>query len=180
MSDTPQASSAAMPLAADNDPQETREWREALEAVIAQEGPQRAHFLIEQLIELARSTGINLPYNASTDYVNTIPTDQQIPAPGDYAIEARIRAYVRWNALAMVLRANRDDSGLGGHIASYASAATLFDVGFNHFWKAPLSDGGGDLVFVQGHSAPGVYARAWMLGRLTTEQMDNFRREVDG
>ncbi len=166
--------------AQDADPQETREWLEALDAVIASAGAERAHFLLEQLIAQGHRTGINIPYSATTDYVNTIPADQQPVAPGNYELEHKIRAYARWNALAMVLRANRDDSGLGGHIASYASAATLFDVGFNHFWKAPLSDGGGDLVFVQGHSAPGVYARAWMLGRLTTEQMDNFRREVDG
>jgi len=164
----------------DVDAQETREWLDALEAVIVQEGPQRAHFLIERLIELGRRTGINLPYNASTEYINTIPADQQITAPGDYAIENRIRAYVRWNALAMVLRANQDDSHLGGHIASFASAATLYDVGFMHFWHAPSEQHGGDLVLVQGHSAPGIYARAFMLGRLTEEQLDGFRRDVDG
>jgi len=169
-----------LPEPADADAQETREWLDALDAVIAQEGPQRAHFLIERLIEMAHRAGINLPYNANTDYINTIPVDQQIAAPGDYAIENKIRAYVRWNALAMVLRANRDDSGLGGHIASFASAATLFDVGFNHFWHAPSEQHGGDLVFVQGHSAPGVYARAFMLGRLTEKQLDGFRRDVDG
>jgi len=169
-----------LPEPADADVQETREWLDALDAVIAQEGPQRAHFLIERLIELAHRAGINLPYNANTDYINTIPVDQQIAAPGDYAIENKIRAYVRWNALAMVLRANRDDSALGGHIASFASAATLFDVGFNHFWHAPTEQHGGDLVFIQGHSAPGVYARAFMLGRLTGAQLDGFRRDVDG
>jgi len=168
------------PESFDVDAQETREWLDALEAVIAEEGPQRAHFLIERLIELAHRAGINMPYNASTDYLNTIPVDQQIAAPGDYAIENKIRAYVRWNALAMVLRANRDDSGLGGHIASFASAATLFDVGFNHFWRAPSEEHGGDLIFIQGHSAPGVYARAFMLGRLTEAQLDGFRRDVDG
>jgi len=169
-----------LPESSDPDTQETREWLDALDAVIAQEGPQRAHFLIERLIELAHRAGINLPYNANTDYINTIPVDQQMAAPGDYALENKIRAYVRWNALAMVLRANRDDSGLGGHIASFASAATLFDVGFNHFWHAPSEQHGGDLIFVQGHSAPGVYARAFMLGRLTEAQLDGFRRDVDG
>ena len=164
----------------DADPQETREWLEALEAVIAQEGPGRAHFLLEQLIALGHQTGINMPYSANTEYTNTIPADQQPVTPGDYEMEQKIRDYARWNAMVMVLRANKDDSGLGGHIASYASAATLYDIGYNHFWHAPSEQHGGDLVFSQGHSAPGTYARAFMLGRLTEEQMDNFRREVDG
>jgi pyruvate dehydrogenase E1 component len=174
MSAVPQLASS------DADPQETREWLEALQAVIAQEGPERAHYLLEQLIAMGHQTGINMPYSATTDYINTIPADQQPVTPGDYEMEQRIRDYARWNAMVMVLRANKDDSGLGGHIASYASAATLYDVGFNHFWHAPSASHGGDLVFSQGHSAPGVYARAFMLGRLSQEQMDNFRREVDG
>ena len=119
------------------------------------------------MIALGHRAGINIPYSATTDYINTIPSDQQPTAPGDYQMEHTIRAYTRWNALAMVLRANRNDSGLGGHIASFASAATLYDVGFNHFWHAPTDTHGGDLVFSQGHSAVGVYARAFMLGRLT-------------
>ncbi len=164
----------------DVDAQETQEWLEALKGVIAQEGPERAHFLIEKLVELARREGINLPYKANTAYINTIPTATQAPRPGNFDVEHRIRSYVRWNALAMVLRANRNDSGLGGHIASFASAATLYDIGFIHFWHSASSDHGGYLVFIQGHSAPGVYARAFMLGRLGREQMDNFRREVDG
>ena len=167
----------------DPDAQETQEWLDALEAVIEQEGPERAHYLIERLVELARRTGINLPYKATTAYINTIPPGQQIASPGDHAVEHRIRSYVRWNALAMVLRANKGDSNLGGHIASFGSAATLYDVGYNHFWHAPSPDNtghGGDMVFVQGHSATGVYARAFMLGRLTEDQMNNFRREVDG
>jgi len=167
-------------LPSDPDTQETQEWLDALEAVIEQEGPERAHYLIERLVELARRTGINLPYKATTAYINSIPPGKEIPSPGDHAIEHRIRSYVRWNALAMVLRANKNDSGLGGHIASFASAATLYDVGFNHFWRAPSDSHGGDMVFVQGHSNPGIYARAFMLGRLTRDQMDNFRREVDG
>ncbi len=174
MSAVPQLASS------DADPQETREWLEALQAVIAQEGPERAHFLLEQLIAMGHQTGINIPYSATTEYINTIPADQQPVTPGDYEMEQRIRDYARWNAMVMVLRANRDDSGLGGHIASYASAATLYDIGYNHFWHAPSENHGGDLVFSQGHSAPGTYARAFMLGRLTEEQMDNFRREVDG
>ena len=172
--------SAPQLASSDADPQETREWLEALQAVIAQEGPERAHFLLEQLIALGHQTGINMPYSANTEYINSIPADQQPVTPGDYELEQTIRDYARWNALVMVLRANKDDSGLGGHIASYASAATLYDVGFNHFWHAPSPAHGGDLVLSQGHSAPGTYARAFMLGRLTEAQMDNFRREVDG
>ncbi|MBK9622979.1 MAG: pyruvate dehydrogenase (acetyl-transferring), homodimeric type [Rhodocyclaceae bacterium] len=180
MSANSNASSNLAKLPPDADPRETREWLESLEAVIQQAGPERAHFLLEQLITLGHQAGINIPYSANTEYINTIPSDQQAIAPGDYRMEHTIRAYARWNALAMVLRANRDDSGLGGHIASYASAATLYDVGFNHFWHAPTDTHGGDLVLSQGHSATGVYARAFMLGRLTEQQLDNFRREVDG
>jgi pyruvate dehydrogenase E1 component len=166
--------------ALDGDAQETREWLEALEAVIEHAGPERAHFLIEKLIELGHRAGINLPYAANTEYINTIPADRQPLAPGDYALENRIRAYVRWNALAMVLRANKGDSNLGGHIASFASAATLYDVGFQHFWHAPSDKHGGDLVFFQGHSAPGIYARAFLLGRFDEGKLDGFRQEVDG
>ncbi|MEW6330548.1 MAG: pyruvate dehydrogenase (acetyl-transferring), homodimeric type [Pseudomonadota bacterium] len=164
----------------DLDAQETQEWLDALSAVIQQEGPERAHYLIEKQIELARAAGINVPYAANTAYVNTIPPDQQAHSPGNHALEDRIRSFVRWNAVAMVLKANKDDSNLGGHIASYASAATLYDVGFNHFWRAPSDRHGGDLIYMQGHSAPGFYARAFMLGQLSAEQLDNFRREVDG
>ena len=167
-------------LPSDPDTQETQEWLDALEAVIEQEGPERAHYLIERLVELARRTGINLPYKATTAYINTIPPGKEIASPGDHAIEHRIRSYVRWNALAMVLRANKGESNLGGHIASFASAATLYDVGYNHFWHAPSDTHGGDLVFVQGHSAPGVYARAFMLGRLKESQLENYRQEVNG
>ncbi|TAM44524.1 MAG: pyruvate dehydrogenase (acetyl-transferring), homodimeric type [Gammaproteobacteria bacterium] len=169
-----------LPVQTDTDAQETQEWLDALSAVIQQEGPERAHYLIEKQIELARAAGISVPYSANTAYVNTIPPDQEVRSPGNHELEDRIRSYVRWNALAMVLRANKGDSNLGGHIASFASAATLYDVGYNHFWRAPAGDHGGDLVFMQGHSSPGIYARAFMLGRLTAEQLDNFRREVDG
>ncbi|NWG32217.1 MAG: pyruvate dehydrogenase (acetyl-transferring), homodimeric type [Rhodocyclaceae bacterium] len=176
----PGAASVLAAQTADADPQETREWLDALEAVIEQAGPERAHFLIEQLITLGQRAGINIPYSANTDYVNTIPVDRQPLAPGDYAIENRIRSYVRWNALAMVLRANRGQSNLGGHIASFASAATLYDVGFQHFWRGPGHPSGGDLIFFQGHSAPGIYARAFLLGRLSEAQLDGFRQEVSG
>ena len=169
-----------IPPKTDVDAQETQEWLDALSAIIQQEGPERAHYLIEKQIELARAAGINVPYAANTAYVNTIPPDQEVRSPGNHALEDRIRSYVRWNALAMVLKANKGDSNLGGHIASYASAATLYDVGFNHFWRAPSEKHGGDLIYMQGHSAPGFYARAFMLGQLTAGQMDHFRREVDG
>ena len=163
----------------DVDPQETQEWLDALDGVIRAEGVDRAHFLLEQLVDKARRSGAYLPFSLNTAYLNTIPPGREDRSPGNHEIENRIRAYVRWNAMAMVVRANKH-TNVGGHIASFASAATLYDVGYNHFWRAPSENFGGDLVFVQGHSAPGVYARAFMLGRLTDEQMDNFRQEVDG
>jgi pyruvate dehydrogenase E1 component len=163
----------------DIDPQETREWLDALDSVLAAEGPDRAHFLIEQLIDKARRSGAFLPFSANTSYINTIPVDRQVRIPGDQNIEHTIRSVVRWNAMAMVVRANKH-TNVGGHIASFASAATLYDVGFNHFWHAPSDEHGGDLVFIQGHSSTGVYARAFMLGRLTEEQLDFYRQEVDG
>jgi len=166
--------------AADVDTVETREWLEALEAVIQTEGVERAHYLLEQLIDKARRSGANLPFSPNTAYVNTIPPHLEQPAPGDPAIEDRIRSYVRWNAMAMVVKANRKSTELGGHIATFASAATLYDVGFNHFWRAPSHEHGGDLVYFQGHASPGAYARAFLEGRLTEEQLDNFRQEVDG
>jgi pyruvate dehydrogenase E1 component len=163
----------------DHDPLETREWIDALKAVLEVEGTERAHFIIDNLIDEARRFGAFLPFSANTDYVNTIPVELQPKMPGDATIEEKIRNYARWNAMAMVVRANKH-TNVGGHIASYASAATLYDVGFNHFWNAPSDAHGGDLVFVQGHSAPGIYARAFMLGRLTAEQLDGYRQEVDG
>ncbi len=164
----------------DNDPEETREWLEALEAVIAQEGPERAHFLIEQLIDLNRRSGGHLPYQATTAYVNTIPVHKEKRSPGNPDLEWKIRAIIRWNAMAMVVRANRRPGSLGGHIASFASAATLYDVGFNHFFRGPDHPNGSDLLYVQGHSAPGFYARSYLEGRFDEERLDNFRREVDG
>ncbi len=166
--------------AADDDPQETQEWLEALEAVIEREGVERAHFLLEKLIDKARRSGAYLPYSANTAYINTIPPQKEEYTPGDPAIEWRIRSLVRWNALAMVVKANRKSSELGGHIASFASAATLYDVGFNHFFHAPGGGHGGDLIFVQGHSAPGIYARAYLYGLLDEEHLNNFRQEVNG
>ena len=172
-------------IAHDKDPEETREWQDALEAVIAHEGPERAHFLLEKLIDQARRNGAYLPYSANTAYINTIPANKEKLSPGDQALESRIRSYVRWNALAMVVRANRKPGDLGGHIASFASAATLYDVGFNHFFRGSLTadDGkkqAGDLVYFQGHSAPGIYARAFLEGRLSEEQLNAFRMETEG
>jgi len=163
----------------DEDPVETQEWLDAIEAVLENEGSERAHYILEQLINKARLLGAEIPFSAETDYINTIPVPQQAKLPGDKAIEHKIRSYVRWNAMVMVLRANKG-TNVGGHIASFASAATLYDVGFNHFWNAPSENHGGDLIFVQGHSAPGVYARAFLLGRLSAEDMDGFRQEADG
>jgi pyruvate dehydrogenase E1 component len=164
----------------DIDPQETQEWLDALEAVLEQEGIERAHFLLERLIDKARRSGAYLPYSANTAYLNTIPVQQQERFPGDRAMERRIRSFVRWNAMAMVVQANRLSTELGGHISSFASSATLFDVGYNHFFHARTKDHGGDLVFIQGHSAPGIYARAFLEGRISEEQLYNFRQEVDG
>ena len=168
----------------DSDTEETQEWLDALEAVIAHDGNERAHFLIGKLIDRARRDGAYLPYSANTGYINTIPTAHQIAAPGDHALEHRIRRLVRWNALAMVVRANRKPGDLGGHIASFASAATLYDVGFNHFFRGSIEKDGarlpGDLIYFQGHSAPGIYARAFLDGRLNEEQLDRFRMETEG
>ena len=162
------------------DETETREWLEALAAVIENDGPERAHYLLERMVEKTRRAGAHLPYRATTAYVNSIAPENEQPHPGNAALESRLRALVRWNALAMVVRANRNEDALGGHIASFASAATLYDIGFNHFWHAPTEDHGGDLVYIQGHSSPGIYARAFLEGRLSEEQLENFRRDVEG
>ena len=180
----PPANAAAF----DTDAQETREWLEALDAVISAEGPERAHFLLEKLIEEARHNGIDRPFSATTPYINTIEPVDEERSPGNLEIEGRLRAYMRWNAMALVVKANRHDPAdggdLGGHISSFQSVAHLFAAGFNHFWHADDTDKGGthggDLLYIQGHSAPGIYARAFMEGRLSEEQLLNFRQEVDG
>ncbi|MGJ8692439.1 MAG: pyruvate dehydrogenase (acetyl-transferring), homodimeric type [Thalassotalea sp.] len=164
----------------DIDSAETQEWLESLEAVLENEGPERAHFLLEKLIDQARRSGTHLPFDAKTAYVNTIPTSQEPKMPGDQTIEARIRAAIRWNALMIVLRASKKDLELGGHIGSFASSAMLYDVGFNHFFKAPTAENGGDFIFSQGHISPGIYSRSFVEGALTEEQLDNFRQECDG
>ncbi|MDZ5460193.1 pyruvate dehydrogenase (acetyl-transferring), homodimeric type [Azohydromonas lata] len=175
---------AGAAAANDQDPQETREWLDALSAVIESEGRDRGHFLLEQLLEHARQNSIDMPFSATTGYVNTIEPQEEERCPGNLEIEERLRAYMRWNAMAMVVRANRhnpaDGGDLGGHISSFASLATMLGAGFNHFWHAATPEHGGDLLYIQGHSAPGIYARAYLEGRITEEQLLNFRQEVDG
>ncbi len=165
-----------------NDPDviETKEWLDALEAVIETEGPERAHYLMERMVDLARRRGAQIPFSSNTAYINTIPADMGEHCPGDLEIEERLRSWMRWNAMAMVVRANRLDGDLGGHLSSFASLANMLGIGFNHFWHAPSENHGGDLLYIQGHSSPGIYARAFLEGRLTEDQLLHFRREVDG
>src|SRR5690554_5800755 len=163
----------------DIDPQETREWLDSLETLFDAGGPERAHFILETLIDKARRSGAYLPYEATTAYLNTIPVSQEPVMPGDQTIENRVRAAIRWNALAMVLRASNKELDLGGHISTFASSAMIYDVGFNHFFRAPGEDGG-DFLFVQGHGSPGIYSRAFLEGRISEEQLEHFRQEVGG
>ncbi|MEO0718943.1 MAG: pyruvate dehydrogenase (acetyl-transferring), homodimeric type, partial [Pseudomonadota bacterium] len=164
----------------DPDPNEVKEWVEAIGSVIAFEGAERADELLSATVEAARRSGAHLPFAANTAYINTIAPDEQPAFPGDPAIEHRIRSAIRWNAAMVVLRANKESSELGGHIASFQSAATLYDVGFMHFWRGADHPSGGDLIYIQGHSSPGIYGRALIEGRLSAERLDNFRQEVDG
>ena len=164
----------------DADPDETREWLESIDSVLRVHGAERAHYLLERVIDYTRRSGAYLPFKPNTAYVNTISTAQEQEYPGDRALEKRIKAYIRWNAMAMVVQANRQSSEYGGHIATYASAATLYEVGFNHFWRAPSEQHPGDMVFMQGHSSPGIYARAFLEGRLSEDQLRRFREEVGG
>ena len=163
----------------DIDPLETSEWLDSLSDVIAKDGNQRAHYLIKELINKAYMEGANIPYTQNTPYINTIPVSEEKKSNGDQNIERRIRSLIRWNAAAMVVRANKKFPELGGHIGTFASAATLYDVGMNHFWRAKNNKFGGDLVYFQGHSAPGMYARAFLEGRLNEKQLDSFRQEVN-
>ncbi len=164
----------------DIDPVETKEWRESIEDVIDRDGPGRAHELLDQAVKVVRQHGANLPFSATTGYINTIPRDLQPQFPGDLRTEWRIRTINRWNAMATVVKRNKVSSEYGGHIASFASSAVMYDIGLNHFWRARSADHGGDLVFFQGHAVPGIYARSFMEGRFTHEQMENFRSEVGG
>ncbi|MNQ47445.1 Pyruvate dehydrogenase E1 component [compost metagenome] len=164
----------------DLDPVETQEWLDALESVLDREGESRAHYLLTRMGEQASRTGTQLPYAITTPYRNTIPVTHEARMPGDLFMERRIRSLIRWNALATVMRANKKDPDLGGHISTFASSATLYDIGFNYFFQAPTDEHGGDLIYFQGHASPGVYARAFLEGRISEEQMNNFRQEVDG
>ncbi|MEA2166919.1 MAG: pyruvate dehydrogenase component, partial [Solirubrobacteraceae bacterium] len=164
----------------DIDPDETREWLEALDDVLRQDGPERAQALIGELLVRARRRGIRLDVGLNTPYINTIPVDSEAQHPGDPYMEHRLRAIIRWNAIALVLNANKESSELGGHIASYQSAATLYEVGFNQFWHAPNDQQAGDLIYMQGHSSPGIYARMFLEGRIDETQLRNFREEVAG
>src|SRR5689334_10866626 len=164
----------------DPDPRETQEWLEALDSVVEFDGVERAGFLLKELQDGARRRGVPVPFSANTPYINTIPVDKQPQHPGDLAVEHSIRSLNRWNAVATVLRANKTSSELGGHIASFQSSATLYDTGFNHFWHAPSEGHGGDLLFVQGHVSPGIYARSFLEGRISEEQLLKFRQEVGG
>ncbi len=164
-------------LAQDLDPVETKEWLDAFDAIVENEGAERATFVLRKLLDHARMVRVPMPPVLNTPYANTVSLADQPQFPGNPEIEARISALVRWNALAMVVRANRANSELGGHIATYASSADLFEVGYNHFFRAGQD---GDAIFFQPHSAPGVYARAYMEGRLTEEKLDNYRRETGG
>jgi len=167
-------------LRVDSDPLETQEWQDSLRAVIEREGPERAHFLLERLVDQTRRSGGYLPYDATTAYINTIPPHMEARSPGDPELEHKIRSIIRWNAMAMVVRAGKRGGELGGHIASFASAATLYDVGFNHFWRGPDHPGGGDLIYIQGHSSPGIYARSFLEGRIDASALDHFREETGG
>ena len=160
------------------DAEEMKEWEESLDSVVSDGGPVKAAEILSQLQRRAYRTGINVPFTANTPYINTIPVHQQPAYPGDQAIERRVKSLIRWNAMAMVVRANKLEAGIGGHISTFASAATLYEVGYNHFFRARTKDFEGDIVYIQGHAAPGVYARAFLLGRLTVQQMENFRREL--
>ena len=170
----------AEPQRVDMDEVETREWLDSLEAVIEREGPERAQFLLERLIDKTRRTGGFIPFSANTAYVNTIPASLEEHCPGNLEYEERLRSWMRWNAMAMVVRTNRGEGDLGGHISSFQSLANMLGIGFNHFWKGPDHPKGHDLLFIQGHSSPGIYARAYLEGRINEDQLNNFRREVDG
>ncbi|MHC4235198.1 MAG: pyruvate dehydrogenase (acetyl-transferring), homodimeric type, partial [Planctomycetota bacterium] len=169
---------STIPTPPDIDPTETSEWLESIQAVLGQQGPARAQYLLGRLIEWGKREGVVLPFTANTPYVNTIPVAEQPPYPGDRAIERRIKSIIRWNAMAMVVRANRREDGIGGHISTYASCATLFEVGFNHFFQANEGRCPGDQIFFQGHAAPGIYARAYVEHRMGPEKLQNFRREL--
>src|SRR5436305_4283347 len=169
-----------MSMIGDVDPTETVEWIDALRAVQQHRGSDRTGYLINRLVDQRRRDGVYVPRSLTTAYCNTIPPEREEKSPGDRAIEHRLRSIIRWNAMAIILRANKESSELGGHIASFQSAATLYDIGFGHFWHAANEAHGGDLIYFQGHSSPGIYARAYLEGRLSDDLLVNFRQEVGG
>ena len=158
--------------------EEMAEWIEAFDQVVDEEGTQRGCDLMDALIERARQSGVEIPLQLNTPYINTIPVEDEVPYPGDRELERRIKSLIRWNAMAMVHRQNKEDPGIGGHISTYSSLATLLEVGFNHFFHASYGDQPGDFIYFQGHASPGVYARAFLRGRLTQERVQNFRHEL--
>ncbi len=162
----------------DVDPAETQDWIESMDEVVRREGPARAQFLLGRLVRWGKLNRVVLPFAANTPYVNTIPVEKQVAYPGDRVMARRIKSLIRWNAMAMVVRANRESGGIGGHISTYASSATLLEVGFNHFFKGADDPGGGDQIFFQGHGAPGIYARAFLEHRLDERHLRAFRREI--
>ncbi|HET9234234.1 MAG TPA: pyruvate dehydrogenase (acetyl-transferring), homodimeric type, partial [Candidatus Eisenbacteria bacterium] len=164
----------------DTDPTETNDWIDSLKAVLSRHGKKRARFILRELVQASKKFGVGLPVLVQSDYINTIAPDEQPPYPGNERVEKRIRRLIRWNAAVMVVRANKHFPGLGGHLSTYASAASLYEVGFNHFFKGKDHEGGGDQIFFQGHAAPGVYARAFLEGRLSAEQLESYRREAAG
>ncbi len=162
------------------DHEELSEWIEAFDQIVEEQGPSRGSELLEALTRRAKQAGVDLPVQLNTPYVNTIPADEEEPYPGDRALERRIKSLMRWNAMAMVHRQNKKDPGIGGHISTYSSLATLLEVGFNHFFRASYGDQPGDFVYFQGHASPGVYARAFLEGRISEEHLEGFRHELHG
>jgi pyruvate dehydrogenase E1 component len=162
----------------DSDPVETQEWLESLDSVVREQGGKRGQFLLAKLTERAHQMSLGIPGSVSTPYVNTIPASDQPAYPGDAAMEKRIRRFIRWNAAVMVIKANHRTKGIGGHLSTFASSALLYEVGFNHFFRGKDHDGTGDAIYIQGHAAPGIYARAYLEGRLDEQHLDNFRNEI--
>ena len=162
----------------DSNPRDTEAWLESLDSVIHDEGHERANYLLDRLVNRGIASGLVRPFSANTPYINSIPIERQPAYPGDFDVERRIRAIIRWNAMAMVVRANRMFPGLGGHMSTYASSASLFEVGFNHFFQAGSETAAGDHVYFQGHASPGIYARAYLEGRIDAARLHRFRREI--
>ena len=164
----------------DKNPIETQEWIDSLKSIIKIDGEKRANFLLNQLTSYAKQNDISLNYNLNTNYINSIPISEQSPYPGDRDMERKIKSIIRWNAMAMVVRANRNNPGIGGHISSFASSATLYEVGFNHFFKGKNHSEGEDIIYFQGHISPGIYSRSFLEGRFTENDLKNFRKEING